>query len=96
MFIIDLTYNTTLEKVDQFLDEHIVFLNEQYALGHFLASGRKVPRTGGIILSNVTSKTELESIIEKDPFKKNGVEDYELTEFVSTKTCDELNFLVEY
>ncbi|WP_350287273.1 YciI family protein [uncultured Croceitalea sp.] len=95
MFIIDLTYKTTLEQVDQFLDEHIAFLNEQYALGHFLASGRKAPRTGGIILSNVTSKRELEGIIEKDPFKKNGIADYELIEFVPTKTCDELSFLVD-
>ncbi|MEM9364226.1 MAG: YciI family protein [Bacteroidota bacterium] len=95
MFIINLTYKTELEKVDQFLEEHVVFLNEQYELGHFLASGRKVPRTGGIILSNVKSKSELEEIIEKDPFKKNELADYELTEFVPSKTCEELKFLME-
>ena len=95
MFIINLTYKTELEKVDQFLEEHIVFLNEQYELGHFLASGRKVPRTGGIILSNVKSKSELEEIIGKDPFKKNELADYELTEFVPSKTSEELKFLME-
>lgn len=93
MFIINLTYKTELEKVDQFLKDHIEFLNEQYELEHFLASGRKIPRTGGIILSNIES--ELEKIIEKDPFKKNGVADYELTEFVPSKTCDELKFLIK-
>ena len=51
MFIINITYKTELEKVNQFLNEHIKFLDEQYKLGNFLASGRKVPRTGGIILS---------------------------------------------
>lgn len=95
MFIINLTYKIELEKVDQFLNEHIEFLNEQYKLGNFLASGRKIPRTGGIILSNVKSKSELEKIIEKDPFKKNELADYELTEFVLSKTCDELKFLME-
>lgn len=95
MFIINLTYKTELEKVDQFLKDHIEFLNEQYELEHFLASGRKIPRTGGIILSNIESKSELEKIIEKDPFKKNGVADYELTEFVPSKTCDELKFLIK-
>ncbi|KAA1239840.1 YciI family protein [Aquimarina sp. RZ0] len=95
MFIINLTYKTELEKIDQFLNEHIEFLNEQYELGHFLASGRKIPRTGGIILSNVKLQSELEKIIEKDPFKKNELADYELTEFVPTKTCKELNFLME-
>lgn len=95
MFIINLTYKTELERVDQFLNEHIDYLNEQYELGHFLASGRKIPRTGGIILSNVESKSELEEILEKDPFKKNDLAIYELTEFVPSKTCEELKFLME-
>ena len=95
MFILNLTYKTELKKVEKFLDDHIEFLNEQYKLGHFIASGRKIPRTGGIILSNVKSKSELEKIIEKDPFKKNELANYELIEFVPSKTCDELKFLVE-
>ncbi|MBW1294365.1 YciI family protein [Aquimarina litoralis] len=95
MFIINLTYTTELEKVDRFLNDHIEFLNEQYALGHFLASGRKVPRTGGIILSNAKSKSELENIIEKDPFYENELANYELIEFVPSKTCDELKFLMK-
>ncbi|MBO0343502.1 YciI family protein [Flagellimonas profundi] len=95
MFIINLTYKTELEKVDQFLNDHIEFLNEQYKLGHFLLSGRKIPRTGGIILSNVKSKPELEKIIANDPFKKKELANYELTEFIPTKTCDELSFLIE-
>ena len=95
MFIINLTYKTELGQIDQYLNEHVDFLNEQYALGNFLASGRKVPRTGGIILSNVSSKSELEEIIKKDPFKKNELADYELTEFVPSKTCEELSFLRE-
>lgn len=95
MFIINLTYKTELAKVDQFLNEHIEFLNEQYNLGHFLASGRKVPRTGGIILAKVESSLKLEEIIGKDPFKKNELANYEWTEFVPTKACDELSFLLE-
>jgi uncharacterized protein YciI len=95
MFIINLTYKTELENIDKYLTEHIDFLNEQYKQGVFLASGRKVPRTGGIILAKVDNKSELMKIIEKDPFKINGLADYELTEFIPSKTCDELNFLLE-
>ncbi|MBO0356050.1 GTP cyclohydrolase [Muricauda ruestringensis] len=95
MFIINLTYKAEVKKIDQFLDEHIEFLNEQYELKHFLASGRKVPRTGGIILCNIKSKSELERIIENDPFKKNKLADYALVEFVPSKTCEELKFLME-
>lgn len=95
MFIINLTYKTELEKVDQYLNEHIEFLDEQYELGNFLASGRKIPRTGGIIVSNAKNESELKKIIEKDPFKKNELADYEIIEFVPSKTCEELRFLME-
>lgn len=95
MFIVNLTYKVELERVDQFLDEHIEFLNKQYELGNFLASGRKIPRTGGIILSNVESIEDLERIIEKDPFRKNELADYQLTEFIPSKTCEKLNFLIK-
>ncbi|MBU3012691.1 GTP cyclohydrolase [Polaribacter vadi] len=95
MFIINLTYKTELDKVDQHINDHIEFLNEQYELGNFLVSGRKIPRTGGIILSKVKNKLELEKIIDKDPFKINNLADYELTEFIPSKTCNELNFLME-
>lgn len=95
MFIINLTYKTELEKVDQFIEPHIDYLNKQYELGHFIASGRKVPRTGGIILSNVASRSELEKIIELDPFKKYDLADYEITEFVPSKTSQELAFLIQ-
>ena len=95
MFIINLTYKTQLDKIDQYLNEHIDFLNEQYELGNFIVSGRKIPRTGGIILSKASSKLELEKIIEKDPFKVNELADYEITEFIPSKTSEELKFLIE-
>ncbi len=76
------------------MDEHVAFLNEQYALGHFLASGPKIPRTGGIILCNLTSKSKLESILHKDPFKKHQLANYECIEFQPRKTSDELKFLI--
>ncbi|WP_109829574.1 YciI family protein [Reichenbachiella versicolor] len=95
MFIINLKYKTELAKVDQYLDEHVTFLNHQYEQGNFLASGRKVPRTGGIILSNVESSQKIEQIIEQDPFKINDLADYEIIEFVPSKTAKELKFLLE-
>ncbi len=94
MFIINITYKTDLKTVDSFLNQHIDFLNEQYQLGHFIASGRKVPRTGGIILSNIQNKAQLEEIILKDPFKKEELATYEIIEFVPSKTSEELKFLI--
>lgn len=95
MFIISLTYIKPLEEVDSLLEEHVVYLKEQYTLGNFLASGRKVPRTGGVILARATSREEIETIISLDPFHRHGVASYEITEFSPTMTMDELAFLKE-
>jgi len=95
MFIINLTYKVPLEKVDQFLNQHNEYLDKQYELENFLASGRKVPRTGGIILSKIHNKSEVEKIIEKDPFKINDLADYELIEFIPGKAAEEMKFLME-
>ncbi len=95
MYIISLTYKVSLETIDSYLDAHIEYLNEQYDLENFQASGRKIPRTGGIILSKISNKKELLKILDKDPFKINGLAEYELTEFIPNKTCNELKFLME-
>ncbi len=95
MFIINLTYKAELEVIEQLLQKHVAFLDEQYELGNFLASGRKVPRSGGIILSHIKSKDESKKIIAKDPFKQNDVADYELIEFIPSKTDKQLAFLLE-
>ena len=65
MFIINLTYKAELEVIEQLLQKHVAFLDEQYELGNFLASGRKVPRSGGIILSHIKSKDELKKLLPK-------------------------------
>ena len=56
MFTVSLTYTFGLAEVDTCLDAHVVYLQLEYAHGHFIASGRKVPRTGRIILSCVEKK----------------------------------------
>lgn len=72
MFIISLTYIKPLEKVDALLKEHVAYLKEQYSLGHFLASERKVPRTGRVILAHGVSREEIETIITLDPSSSCG------------------------
>ena len=93
MFIIHVNYKVSLKIVEQHLSAHVDYLKRQYALGNFIASGRQVPRTGGVILSNMESREALNLLIEQDPFKQNNLADYVLTEFVPSMTCKELEFL---
>ncbi len=85
MFIANLTYIKNLSEVEYHLDSHISFLDKFYKSGHFIASGRKVPRTGGIILINAKNQNELESIISQDPFYQHQIANYDIIEFIPSK-----------
>ena len=93
MFIVSLSYICDLEEVDRHLDAHVDYLKREYASGSFVASGRKVPRTGGIILSNVKKRDELESILAQDPFRKAGIAEYTITEFDPTMVAEGFEIL---
>ncbi len=95
MFIVSLNYLSSLDQVDSLLEEHIEFLKMQYEKKIFIASGRKIPRTGGVILAKAKNKEELNAIIEQDPFYRNGVAEYEVTEFIPSMTLPEFTNLNE-
>lgn len=82
MFIVSLSYKVDLKEVDRLLDDHVAYLKQEYARGSFVASGRKVPRTGGVILSCIKDVSELHAILERDPFHVAGIAEYEIIEFV--------------
>ncbi len=93
MFVVHVNYKVDLKVVDKYLPMHVEFLKEQYANNNFLASGRKVPRKGGVILADVESKEILLNILKEDPFFINDIAEYEVTEFVPSMTSKELEFL---
>ncbi len=95
MFVISLTYKCHLEEVDKYLDAHVSYLKREYSNGSFLASGRKVPRTGGVILSTVKTRDELELILERDPFFQAGIAEYDITEFISSMVAEGFEQLKE-
>jgi len=88
MFIISLTYIKPLNEVDNHIEAHIEYLKEQYKEKNFIASGRKVPRVGGIIFSKMKSKEKLEDILKQDPFHKAAVATYEIIEFIPSMTAN--------
>ncbi|MEF2230615.1 MAG: YciI family protein [Pseudodesulfovibrio sp.] len=95
MFIVELTYIRPIEAVEEHLEAHVVYLKEHYAKGVFLASGRKVPRTGGIILARAESERALRDVLALDPFQRNGVAQYAVTEFAPTMTAEGLEGLLD-
>ena len=88
MFIFSLTYVKPLSEVERLLPAHIQFLDEHYKKHLFMCSGRKIPRTGGIILCNSADMVEAKAIMGKDPFYKEGIAQYDIIEFVPSKSSE--------
>ena len=86
MFVLDVTYNAPLDRIDAALPAHAAWLEEQYAAGVFLASGRKVPRIGGVILADGPDRAAIEALVQTVPFWRDGLASYAITEFLPTKT----------
>lgn len=89
-----LTYTAPLERIDELISDHVAWLDRNYAAGALLASGRRVPRTGGVILvSGSVSRDELDAVLAADPFAVAGVAEYDVVEFVPSKTAAGLEAL---
>ncbi|WP_306027042.1 YciI family protein [Stappia sp. MMSF_3263] len=87
LFIVDIEYVVPLGEVEPLIPDHVAFLERNYAQGRFLASGAKVPRTGGVIVAVAQSRESVEEIIGADPFHARGIARYTITEFRPTRTA---------
>ena len=81
-FVVSLHYLVPLSAIDAAMRSHVAFLERQRKVGVFIAWGRKVPRTGGIILACGNSRDEIERIMQDDPFVAGGLAEVEVTEFL--------------
>jgi uncharacterized protein YciI len=95
MFVIELIYKADLKDIDAHMTAHVRFLKKYYASGHFLVSGRKIPRDGGIILAVGESREEIEAIIKEDPFHKHGLVEFRVIEFRASQRADDIQERIE-
>jgi uncharacterized protein YciI len=95
MFVIELIYKAPLAEVDAHMAAHVMFLKKHYASGHFLVSGRKVPRDGGIILAVGKSREQIEAIVREDPFIKHGLADWRVIEFRPSQRADDIQARID-
>jgi uncharacterized protein YciI len=95
VFVIELTYKAPLTAIDAAMKAHMAFLNKQYDAGHFLVSGRQIPRTGGIILAVGASKEQIETIMREDPFVSKGLADFRVIEFRASQKAKDIASLID-
>ena len=88
-----LTYVRPLAAVDALMREHVAWLDEHYAAGRFLVSGRRIPRTGGVIVARGDDRAEIEALAATDPFVAAGVATCEVIRFRASQTAPGLEGL---
>ena len=90
MFVIELVYRADLSAIDAHMAAHVVFLKKHYSAGHFLVSGRKIPRDGGIILAVAKTRQQIQTIVEEDPFYQRGLADFRIVEFRASQRAHDM------
>lgn len=84
MFVITLEYKKEISFVEKHLEAHRAFLKKYYASNILIASGAKIPRTGGVILCNTKTREEAEAFVSEDPFYIEDIATYTIIEFTPT------------
>lgn len=79
-FLLISTYTAPLERIEELVPAHREYLQEQFARGLFVVSGRRVPWTGGVIVAR-GERAEVEAAVAADPFTRAGVAETEIVEF---------------
>ena len=88
LYLILLDYLRPLADIDRHMANHREFLTRHYEAGHFLLSGRKEPRTGGVILATADSAEQVSLWISEDPFSTAGVAAYTVVHWQPTMAAD--------
>ena len=94
MFIANLKYKKSIEKVNKVLEAHLEYLDKYFEKGKFICTGKKsFPELGGVILFNSNNLEEAKKILYEDPFYVEEIADYEIIEFQPVKFSQ--NFSIE-
>lgn len=89
MFLILVKYLKPISEIEKALVAHREFLQKHYDLKNLVCSGPQNPRTGGLILSRQKNRADVEKMIAEDPFKTQGLADYQIIEFDPVKKSTE-------
>ncbi|MEU3627993.1 hypothetical protein BS329_12630 [Amycolatopsis coloradensis] len=95
MYVVLLAYTAPIEEIDYVLPDHAEWLTRQYERGNFLASGRRDPRIGVVIIARPMARGKLDAILATDPFSVKHMAAYEVIEFSPTRTAPELRSVNE-
>ncbi|WP_105405265.1 YciI family protein [Neorhizobium sp. T7_12] len=90
VYVVLVRYTQPIDAVMKHLAEHRKFVEEGYARGIFLLSGRGADGDPGIIIATGLTRKELAEAVKEDAFYRHSVAEYEIVEFHASRACDSL------
>ncbi len=81
MFVLLSRFQQPLDEINRYLAPHSEWVEQHYASGRFLVSGRRDPWVGGVIVARAESEQEIQEVLATDPLQQFGLAVYEVVAF---------------
>jgi len=94
MFLINMEFIDLTKLTEKLTEQHRQYIAKEYLNNNLMFGGRKVPRTGGIILSRQSTRAEVVKLLDSDPFIKHGAASYSITEFIPVMASDKFESIL--
>jgi uncharacterized protein YciI len=93
MFIVLLKFSDNKAQAGKFMEGHKAWIKRGFDDGVFLLSGSIQPSSGGTILAHNISPSDLQRLVNNDPFVAENVVSAEILEITPGQTDERLAFL---
>lgn len=93
MFIIILRFSDNKANAGQYADGHKQWIEKGFADGAFLLTGSLQPHSGGVVIAQGKSLSDIQARVNQDPFVVEKVVDAEILELAPLRTDARLAFL---
>lgn len=94
IFVVLLKFSDNRGQAGQFMDGHKKWVKRGFDDGVFLVAGSLEPDLGGGIVAHNTSRVDLQSRVNEDPFVAEDVVSVEIIEISPAKADERLQFLL--
>lgn len=75
------TYLQPPEVIEQTRPAHLQFLKDEVAAGRIVLAGRQEDGSGGVLITGDISTEDAQDLVQRDPYTRAGVANYERTSF---------------
>lgn len=94
MYVVLIDFVRSLEDVDRLAPAHKAWLETLRNSATLVLSGRRDPRTGGVLVATAPNREALDHLLASDPFVVSGVATHTVIAFRPSLAADDLRRLI--